>query len=558
MILAEYKGCEYTKIPMLPSDVKKRLQKAGSDEVEIAKVEVKSDSEDDSSVVRVEKTDSLKKKGKGGDKKKSPPMKKTPKQTAAEKQKLKQEQDKERNTGSYPLYCARCLTKGSKNLGSFRCARIATVRIFLMEDLLCKEVERSDRKEAPLPIVVGMVVEELIPHNSQCHFENAEDKRNYLFNKEQAHGSGHCLSTFPQDAIFGDTFHKVTAAMNMWRIDDPFPPGWDIEFLVAEDKGKKYDKELRKYVVVPTKVEWWKNLVLPSKLRTTGVKLMLYCANFFNAQHEYVDWAHDQLWPELANRIMPDKMIQNISPLYGGLPKLDEGITWSEIVARKKNEPKVYNQPMHCNISASVDKDTGELYSVSQNPKLVGKSKPGSLIFSIQDSHTILIQGGKEKPINVIPNKMLFIAGDGVHTGKTCGPDNLGMHCSIYCTINSTEHPWNDEELDLDVAAFATSSAYHADRLDAKGKTDVMNYLADHTETFLEATFDGKVPNPLLDRAKQFHEKLGEWVRAAEQGKQEEKEQSKKKAAAKATKSDEVDRKRKEPPSRSPEPQPPL
>lgn len=173
-----------------------------------------------------------------------------------------------------------------------------------------------------------------------------EDRRNYMYDLEHTHGSGlHKSPSFPQETIFRDTFDRVKAAMDQWKPGLPSPPGWEINFGATGGKNYSSHKELRKYVVVPTTtVPWWKKLVSAEKLRNVGVKLFLYLANHTNAQFEWADWGQDKVYPEVTERTVPDKCLQNISLLFLGIPPIavqdkNDGVEAEAVV--------LHHQPLH-------------------------------------------------------------------------------------------------------------------------------------------------------------------------------------------------------------------
>ena len=411
------------------------------------------------------------------------------------------------NIGHFSLFCGDCTQPCGSCEARHRFECIGSIRIFqanlveLQTLGLCQDVKWRKKGTLPFAKVVCTELFKIFPHNDQCQVPK-EDQRGSMYDREQLHGSGFHISTFPNEEIFGDTFDEVVEAMGEWKVGDPLPPGWPIKIGDTTNNVGPYRKEERRYVVMPNPVPWWQHLVSARKVREVGLRLFLYLPNYTNAAEEWVTWMRGNSYPERED-VEPDKFLKNLYIVFGGIPFLPEGATWADAKAGKVNI-KIVHQPMHCD----VGKHRGQ-YTVSDNPALKGKSKPGSLNFALEDNHKIqVLVGGDEKTQTFLPGEMFYIVGDGVHAGTTRTLDDLGTHASLHTMIGSFLHDSSGRKIDLDFKYCSDDNSNDdgderkQSAKTAKAKTKKARYKHDSSDDSSDKNYDERKQPTLTGKAK--------------------------------------------------------
>jgi hypothetical protein len=371
-------------------------------------------------------------------------------------------------------YCKRCL-----DLRGFECGDPGRVKFALVVVGRIRKVDTGDSSNAQ----ASLTVEKLFPHDRQC-FEGNRDMCPTSFLDRTRFGSGALLVDFPLKEIVGKTMARLVEQFKERPPNRGGVPVGDQIFPDAEEGGMrnrgKYMFDYRFYMKLPSEEDFVRKVLSPTDFRMMMVATWYWIAGKFSLSNQMYELqlkkfsvgAGNNLyptWPPVEEEIViPHLFLSDVSGLWGG--------------HQKGNHATPVDQVLHVDIPEvrvrSEDTVDHELYTVTTNPDLQGKMRPGSCLVPLMDFRDLCTVRENQKYVDrVSKDQMLYFSGDYCHGGKTYLRSDESHHLCIHFYLNSYFHQKKNDHIGLVTEANALHGQEHARYLNDIEIDDMMAVL---------------------------------------------------------------------------------
>ena len=373
-----------------------------------------------------------------------------------------------------------------------------------------EETNKAPQKKEPpkLKAQAKLFITHVYPHDCECNVPR-DQKLTSLIDANNG-GSGMVMLDIPHKEIFRNTLKELLAEVTAVDLfDDDAPPGKQIFPNTYErNKIKEYPFDIRMYEYLPTPDhDYFNNMISQEHWHMANVRLWYWLVCRLSATEDsfpiYEMEGQSQgffpVWPVPDNKPSPHLRCKKGALLWGCHEKPDDG----KIPTRGSSKKPAIDQAFHCDFHDKEETVLGkkQRVTVSQNPKLEGRTKPGSFIIPLEDWREIrFLCNGKPRVVRVPFGKILYFAGDTVHGGVTIprsveGPvlGNLKGHWSYHLYWDSSLHPMIKDHFQLSMEGLAYYGRDHAYYLNQKEyQGPMLGALMEHTEQAASILKGGK------------------------------------------------------------------
>ena len=371
-------------------------------------------------------------------------------------------------------YCKRCLDLRGFESGSPQRVKLALVVVGRIRKV---NTETSKKAQATL------TVEKLFPHDRQCLEGNTDITPTSFLDRTRL-GSGALLVDFPMKEIVAKTMARM---VERFKANPPSTRGVPVGKQIFPDsveggmqKGEKYMFDHRFYMPLPSEEEFVRKVLSPTDFRMMMIATWYWIAGKFSLSKQMYELqlrkfsvgAGNHLyptWPCLDEELIePHLFLSDVSALWGG--------------HQKGNHATPVDQVFHVDIPEVMRRnlETSDLerYTVTSNPELHGRMRPGSCMVPLMDFRDLCTVREAQKIVDrVSTEQMLFFSGDYCHGGKTYPRTDTSHHLCLHFYLASAFHEKRDEKIGLATEANALHAQEHARYLNGTEIDDMMETL---------------------------------------------------------------------------------
>ena len=343
-----------------------------------------------------------------------------------------------------------------------------------------------------------LFITHVFPHDCECTVPR-DQKLTSLIDSNNG-GSGMVMLDIPHKKIFRNTLNELLEEVKSVNLFDPdvAPPGNQIFPNTYErNKIKVYPFDIRLYEYLPSpNHNYFNQMILQEHWHMANIRLWYWVVCKLSATEDSFpiydlvggNQGYYPIWPVPQNAQRPHLRCKKGALLWGCHEKTDDTIP-----TRQHTRKAAVDQAFHCDFHDKEEEVLGkkQMVTVSENPKLVGRTKPGSFIIPMEDWREIrFLSNGKPRVVRVPFGKILYFVGDTVHGGVTIprsveNPDlgTLKGHWSYHLYWDSSLHPMIKDHFQIIMEGLAYYGRDHACYLNQKEyQGPMLGKLMEHTE----------------------------------------------------------------------------
>jgi len=378
---------------------------------------------------------------------------------------------------------------------------------------------------------ISLKILEVFPHDSECE-KPLKERSTYRLDTQHC-GSGLFPGVFPHAEIIRGTYDKMVQKQLSYK--NPLvksPPGAHLDNDVHD-----YPWDDRRFEPLPSSANY-KDELDPVEHRFCFIRIWYFLASALNASREFSSKPGERI-PPFDSAVKPDKSITFPANLFAGY-NVDQTPAGRKAYARNpgtvekalRQREAIHQFSHHDFLPLEVAKadiaeyqvpksptavlapvagatttvsrasspptvenlETPTLYqkdgihwvSVSQNGKLFGKLKPGTVIIPLHDFRTIYLGNGKKR-VDIHVGQYLYFAGDVDHGGWTYDlppkGQNATWHPSLHMYLESEHHMKAKASIHLQVKPGNYCPPQHLVHMDKEQNIACLKEVGDYLQT---------------------------------------------------------------------------